>query len=131
MNKFCQKCGKEVNENAAVCIHCGVILNRERNAPNPGLALGITSMVLGILGIFFILVPFMGILLALIGLILGTISKKTSSEAGMPYGMATAGIVCSTVTLAATILITVACICPTFLWNATFIDTLIKNMSLA
>ena len=26
---FCRKCGKEVNEDAFVCIHCGCLINEE------------------------------------------------------------------------------------------------------
>jgi hypothetical protein len=77
---------------------------------NPGQGLGIASMVLGILGLA---VPF-GEVLALVGLILGAVSKKKSNEAGMPSGMATAGIVCSIIALAISIVCTIVCWAPMF-----------------
>jgi hypothetical protein len=52
-------------------------------------------MCCGILGI----IPLFGVGLvcAIVGLVLSTNSKKKSQEAGMPHGMATAGIVCSSI----------------------------------
>ena len=29
MNMFCQECGKEVNDKAAVCVHCGVAMSNQ------------------------------------------------------------------------------------------------------
>ncbi len=31
--KFCQKCGKEINDDAIVCIHCGRSVTNETTAP--------------------------------------------------------------------------------------------------
>lgn len=45
---FCRNCGQEVNENAYVCIHCGVLIQsvpivKERQS-NDGTALGIIGL---------------------------------------------------------------------------------------
>jgi hypothetical protein len=73
---------------------------------NPGKGMSIASMVLGICGL---VIPFFGTATAIVGLILGIIGKKKSQEVGAPYGMATAGIVCSIIGLACSILVIVLC----------------------
>ena len=54
MAKFCSNCGKEVNENAAVCLNCGVALNNNINSIQGGkskVAAGILGILLGSLGV--------------------------------------------------------------------------------
>jgi hypothetical protein len=54
------------------------------------------SLVLGILGLIFSLIPglfMIGVPLALVGLILGVVGRKQSVTEGQPTGMGTAGIV--------------------------------------
>ncbi len=45
---FCRNCGQEVNENAYVCIHCGVLIQGvpvvKEKQPNDGTALGIIGL---------------------------------------------------------------------------------------
>jgi len=77
---------------------------------NPGMGLGIASMVLGIVGLCTGWI-YVGVLLAIVGLVLGVISKKKSDEVGMPSGMAMAGIVCSIIGLAVAIICTACSIC--------------------
>ena len=50
MAKFCPNCGKELNENQAVCLNCGVAVTRtpnQNNNPN-----GKSKLAAGLLGIF-------------------------------------------------------------------------------
>jgi hypothetical protein len=72
---------------------------------NPGKVLGIIAMILGIFG----LVPICGGLSAIVGIILGVLGKKKSSEAGMPSGMAKAGIICGAVGLGVGLISTISC----------------------
>lgn len=58
---FCSKCGKEVNDDAVVCVHCGCAIENRKtsveasnDAPNPGFA---------VLGFF---IPLVGLILYLI-----------------------------------------------------------------
>lgn len=88
---------------------------------NPGQSMGIASMVLGICSL---VIPFAGIATALVGLIMGVIAKKKSSEANMPSGMATAGIVCSIITLAVSVLCVFTCWIPAFCTGAALLDGL-------
>ena len=57
---FCSKCGKEINEEAVVCVHCGCAVENKRvstvaaDAPNTGWA---------VLGFF---IPLVGLILYLV-----------------------------------------------------------------
>lgn len=53
MNKFCSNCGKELKENADVCVNCGKIINNTNNKNNcvKGNGRTIATMVLGIVAI--------------------------------------------------------------------------------
>ena len=58
---FCYNCGKEVDDNAVICVNCGVALKKsepsetkvEEEKPKRGK--GIASMILGIVSIIFVL----------------------------------------------------------------------------
>ena len=81
--KFCSKCGKEVNEQAVVCVHCGCSLGKvaeaEVDAPSTAFA---------ILGFFF----------PLIGLILWAVNKdKTPLKANSAGKGALIGFIVSIV----------------------------------
>lgn len=60
----------------------------------PAMGLGVTGMVLGILGIVFCWFMFFGFVFSLVGLILSIVAKKKGCT-----GVATAGIVCSAIGL--------------------------------
>ena len=54
MARFCPNCGKEVNENADVCLGCGVALknnNTTAQAEKSKIAAGILGILLGSLGV--------------------------------------------------------------------------------
>lgn len=80
---------------------------------NDGLA--ISSMVLGIVGILFIFVPglnFVGILCGVLAIVFGIISKNriaTSGETLSGTGMAQAGFILGTITVAIFIITLAAC----------------------
>ena len=55
MEKFCSNCGKELKENADICVNCGVLINKNYKAKKvkiPGRGMSIAGMILGIIGIF-------------------------------------------------------------------------------
>lgn len=80
---------------------------------NDGLA--ISSMVLGIIGILFIFVPglnFIGILCGILAIVFGIISKNriaVSGETLSGTGMAQAGFILGTITIAIFIITLAAC----------------------
>jgi len=93
------------------------------NIKPPGHGLMIGSLACGIIGLILSLVFawFLGIPAAIVGLILGIISKKKLSEVGAPSGMATAGIICSAIGIIIGIITAVACIsCLAYDWDYYF-----------
>lgn len=75
-------------------------------APVPGKGMAIASMVLGICSL---VIPYAGTVTAIVGLVLGVISKKKLAEVNAPAGMATAGIVMSIISLAWSVLLIIIC----------------------
>ena len=85
--KYCRKCGKELDDNAVVCPHCGVLV--DENA----LKTKDTSNTIAVVG--FIL----SFLIALAGLICCIIGLKKSAETGTGRGLSIAGIVIAIVNM--------------------------------
>jgi len=63
-----------------------------------------------VLGICSLVIPYVGVATAIVGLILGIMGKKKAMEVGAPSGMATAGIVMSIIGLAVAVLTVFLCI---------------------
>ena len=72
----------------------------------PGKGMSIAAMVLGICSL---VIPYAGVAIAIVGLILGVLGKKKCTEASTPSGMAQAGIVMSIIALAWSILLVILC----------------------
>lgn len=71
---FCTKCGKEINDQAVVCVHCGCAVENNKSpavssndAPNTGFAI-------------------IGFLFPLVGLILYLINKDTAPQKAKSAG---------------------------------------------
>jgi hypothetical protein len=136
-SKYCQKCGKEVNPEADVCVHCG---NAIKGSGVMGTAMGaipdidtsgvpakgfsIASLCCGIVAIVTATWG-VGIVIAIVGLVLGVLAKKKLDDEGAPSGMATAGIFCSGIAL----VICISCIaCTIYLCTtAGGMDSLVRN----
>jgi len=114
---FCPKCGMDNPNGTQFCAGCGEPfappvqpVYQQQNYQQPASApdssakgMAIASMVLGIIAL---VIPFFGVVCAIVGLILGVLAKKRLEAAGQPTGMAGAGIVTSIIALA----IAIACI---------------------
>ncbi len=97
---YCRICGKEINDLAVICPYCGVPTNRqpapvpEKKKPVNGL--GIAGFVISLLsiylGVYFCIVPLIGLVLSAIGL---GLKKKYSLN-----GLAIAGLAISIVVFA-------------------------------
>ena len=49
---FCQKCGKEISDDAYMCVHCGVLTHKKEDEKNAkGWVLAIVCFFLGWLGV--------------------------------------------------------------------------------
>lgn len=85
---FCKKCGKEVNDEAMVCVHCGCSIKEDETKKD----LNESKTVIGVL---------MGLFLGIIGLVIGiclypsgTVARKTFIKAwGITFGIGVAVIV--------------------------------------
>jgi len=90
----CKECGKQVSDEAKQCMGCGISLstNKQNNYDNDGSGQATAALVLGILSL---VVPFLGVILAIIGLVMANKAKK----AGCTNGLRTAGFVLSIITL--------------------------------
>jgi magnesium-transporting ATPase (P-type) len=88
------------------------------HGPVPGKGQAIASMVLGICCLVFSFGAFFSIAMAIVGLVLGVISKRKLFDYGAPTGMATAGIIMSIIGLALSVILWIACAaCATALFN--------------
>lgn len=105
---FCKNCGKEIDDNATVCVHCGVpTANAQQqqvvvapSTPNNGIA--IAGFVLS----FFSFAAVIGLILSIVGLQ----KSKLPEFNGKGKKLAIAGIVISCVTIAYWIIIIAACV---------------------
>lgn len=93
---FCKNCGKEIDDKAAVCPHCGVAVQELQKAEQkkPVNGFGIAGFVVALLscylGTFYCIAPVVGIVLSAIG-----VAKREKYSVS---GLAIAGLVISIVT---------------------------------
>jgi len=72
--------------------------------------MSIAAMVLGICALVCsFIVPFSGIAIAIVGLVLGVLGQKKAQEVGAPVGMAKAGVIMCIIALAWSVLLTILC----------------------
>jgi hypothetical protein len=79
----------------------------------PGKGLAITAMILGIVSLALFCLWYLAIPCGIVGLVLGAIAHNKAKAVGMKSGMATAGIVCSSIALGIALLFvicTFACV---------------------
>ena len=79
-------------------------INIQTPAAAPGNGLAVTALVLGILGLVFFWIPFLGWIPAILGLIFGLIAMQRPEG----RGMAVAGVVCSAIALSIKVLFWIA-----------------------
>ena len=116
---YCKNCGSLNNDGVQYCASCGAPMQAAQpQQPSypvnnyqqpvqqtvPGKGLGITSMVLGIISLVLFCIWYISIPCAIVGIILGCISKSHAKAVGMKNGMATAGVICSAIAIALAIL---------------------------
>lgn len=117
---LCSNCGVQNDDNLNYCTNCGAPLSQgspaapqqpvyqQPVAPQPvyqvapvipGKGMGIAGMVLGIVGLVFVCFFYIGLPCSIIGLILSVLSFNKAKAVGQQNSMATAGIVCSCISL--------------------------------
>ena len=104
---FCKNCGKEIDDNATVCVHCGVPTANAQQQQQPVVTgnktngLAIAGLVLSIL--------FWTSLIGLILSIVGLQKSKTEEYNGSGRSIAIAGIVIGAIFLVALVITLAAC----------------------
>lgn len=89
--KFCEKCGKELNDQAVVCPNCGCAVEKKESAPTAIPKKAKNARIFGILGLL-LLYP-----LGIPAIILAQQSKKETG--GVMCGVAKAGFICGIIAL--------------------------------
>ncbi len=103
--KFCSKCGKEINDEAVVCVHCGCAVE-DAAAPVPAAATGKFSA-LGIVGFILSLVSWFVALygiVAIAGVVFSALGMKQCNAGFKGKGLAIAGLVLSIISLVFTLI---------------------------
>ena len=94
---YCKNCGKEIDDNAYVCIHCGALVNENKATKNG--KLNIFALV-GFILSFFFSVP--GLVLSIIGY-----QKADTDYDGNMKNYAKAGIIISIVAFAISVILSI------------------------
>ncbi len=91
---YCRNCGKEIDDNAVVCVHCGTPTDNFTTSTVSNDKPKETN-VLAIVGFVF------SFLVALVGLICSILGYRKAKQEGLGYsGLALAGIIISAVSMA-------------------------------
>ncbi len=92
--KFCQNCGKKLNEGADICLNCGVVVSNNNNSN--AIKNGNTTNVLAILGFVFSIVgifSFIFLIFGVAGLVLSIIGLVKANKEKTGKGLALAGTI--------------------------------------
>lgn len=91
---YCGNCGREIDDRAVVCPHCGVAVKRlekKKSVNGLGIAGFVVSLVLLWLGLYFCIASVVGLILSAVA-----VAKREKYSLG---GLAIAGLVVSIVSL--------------------------------
>jgi len=98
VNVYCTSCGKTINKDAAICPFCGVSQGSAASWIKDKRGPAIASLVLGINSIWAWLIPLAGFPVAILGLLMGIVGRKSTMKK-----LAMAGLILSIIGLVATI----------------------------
>ena len=96
---FCNNCGKEIDDNAVVCPHCGVAVNTKSYNGQSQFQPQADNNTIAIVGFVF------SFLFALVGLICSIVGFNKAKNEGAPHiGLALAGIIISAISMGLSVL---------------------------
>ena len=78
VNMFCSKCGKEVNDEAVVCVHCGCAI--ENKKPSPANSNDAPKTGFAVLGFF---IPLVGLILYLVNKDTAPLKAKSAGKGAL------------------------------------------------
>lgn len=81
--KFCTKCGKEIMDDAVICVNCGCAVDKtlNPNSESQSPKKVSVSLILGIVGIVFAwLIAIVGHITSIVGIIFGIKEYKSTSK---------------------------------------------------
>ena len=88
---YCRNCGREIDDRAVICPHCGVPVETEKAKPGtPGLC--IAGFVISLFSIW------LGVFLCIPSIVLSTMGNRWARENGFHSGLGTAGLVIGIIT---------------------------------
>lgn len=94
---FCKNCGKEIDDNATVCVYCGIatgnqatVLEESKKANGFGIAGFVVSLVSLWLGMYFMIASIVGLVLSIVGMVM---AKKCTSCNGLAIAGFVIGII--------------------------------------
>lgn len=103
---YCKNCGNQIHDDAVVCVHCGCPV--QQNATDKACAKP-KSNALAIIGfILSFLIPVAGLICSILG------ARQADTDGGKYKGLATAGIVISSILLAVEIVLAIIAV---FYWS--------------
>lgn len=94
---FCNNCGKEIDNNAAICPYCGVVANK--NALNSATNINQSNTMATVGFVFSFFIAIVGLICSIIGL------KRAPELGGNGKGLAIAGIIISIISIIFTIIL--------------------------
>ncbi len=94
---FCNNCGKEIDNNAAICPYCGVVANK--NALNSATNINQSNTMATVGFVFSFFIAIVGLICSIIGL------KRAPEFGGNGKGLAIAGIIISIISIIFTIIL--------------------------
>ena len=98
INVYCSSCGKTINKEAVICPFCGVSQGAAASWIKDKRGPAIASLVLGINSLWAWFLPIAGFPVAIIGLLMGIVGRKSTMKK-----LAMAGLILSIIGLVATI----------------------------
>ncbi|MBO5328061.1 MAG: hypothetical protein J6B04_02675 [Clostridia bacterium] len=96
---FCKVCGKEINENAVVCPHCGCGVAQAQKSTSVAAVVGFIMSLVSLFISFYCIIPVLGVVFSGIGMSATSYGKKKGR------GIAVAGLVISIISLVLNIII--------------------------